>query len=113
LFSSLIKALKQTQVPMFVFPAAWLSWSHVQCGGRPVALRPCLSAGLPLSNNWIERCKQNEPVFSGSPRSHVMVFGGLAIVAALLRGGRSMALRPRLSTGLPFRLISDYYNEVL
>jgi hypothetical protein len=37
-------------------------------GGRPMALRPRLSAGLPLSNKRMERCKQNEPgCFPGSP----------------------------------------------
>lgn len=33
--------------------AAWQSWSHNDC--RPIALRPCLSTGLP--NNLFFYCK--------------------------------------------------------
>jgi hypothetical protein len=71
--------------------------------GRSMALRPRLSTGLPLSNKLIERCKQNEPGFSRLAREDQLFFGGLAVMVLLVQDGRPIALRPRLSTGLPFR----------
>jgi len=70
LFSSLIKALEQPQRPkILVFGGLAVVVTELR-DGRPVALRPCFSTGLPLSNSWIERFKENEPGFSRLAVAH-------------------------------------------
>jgi hypothetical protein len=68
----------------------------------PMALRPRLSPGLPLSNEtgWQKQSGPGIQARFKYKQRTAHVFGGLAI---LITGGdfRPMALRPRLSPGLP------------
>gem|GEM_PF-4270232 len=82
----------------------------------PLALRPRLSPGLPLSNDkvnkgWVFK-KTSEPGFArlavNKTSKNKMNFGGLAIMVTCVTLD-PLALRPRLSPGLPFSVVfSDH-----
>lgn len=78
----------------------------------PLALRPRLSPGLPLSNSRAETNflleENSEPGCGpGSPLRYIdyrsMIFGGLAIMVTNVTVD-PLALRPRFSPGLPLSL---------
>ena len=85
----------------------------------PLALRPRLSPGLPLSNEkngggllWKKRKAWEFPRLARWPRTRAWnIFGGLAILVTSVTLD-PLALRPRLSPGLPlsefFCLLSEH-----
>jgi hypothetical protein len=70
----------------------------------PLALRPRLSPGLPLSNEKTDMdtfWKKTKSLGNPGLRKEKIIFGGLAIIVTGVTLD-PLALRPRLSPGLPY-----------
>jgi hypothetical protein len=101
-----LPGLKDTKSKKF----GGLAIISTQCGFRPMALRPRLSPGLPLSVRVMQCVKELPDIKTGQKfqarRKYYidLTFGNLAIIA-IEDGFRPIVLRPRLSPGLPFRVL--------